>query len=162
MLQKLVAAQDASLKILQEQQAERAKKPRFALYVGNIPLDKAIAHLTPGIGSAQDMASLDLQLKNEGDAPASPSQIHVLVPEGIYFELSPIPPVPEYEEPSKPATRTLSYAVPLIPVGKTLRIHANIGAPKGHASFSAAFTITTPQLKAVTPLGSLTILPPKP
>lgn len=106
--------------------------------------------------------SLDLILKNEGNAPANPSQIHVLVPEDTNFELSPIPPVPEYEEPLKPATRTMSYAVPLVPVGKTLRIHANIWAPKGHASFIAAFTITTPQLKAVTPLGSLTILPPKP
>jgi hypothetical protein len=161
-LQKLVAAQDASLRILQQEQAEASKKPRFALYVGNIPLDKATAHLNPRTGSAQDMASLDLLLKNEGDVPASPSQIHVLVPEGIYLELSPIPPVPEYEEPSNPATRTMSYAVPLMPVGKTLRIHANIGAPKGHASLSAAFTITTPQLQAVTPLGSLTILPPKP
>jgi len=54
----------------------------------------------------------------------------------------------------------MSYAVPLVPVGKNLRIHANIWAPKGHASFSAAFTITTPQLQAVTPFGSLTVLPP--
>lgn len=163
-LQKLVAAQDASLKILQQEQADASKKPRFALYVGNTPVYKARVHLTARAGSAQDMASIDLILKNEGDAPANASQIHVLVPEGpsYYFELSPIPQVPEYEEPSKPGTRTMSYAVPLMPVGKTLRIHANMGAPKGHGSFSAAFTITTPQLQAVTPLGLLTVLPPKP
>jgi len=40
-LHKLVAAQDASLKILQQEQAERAKKPRLALYAGNTPLDRA-------------------------------------------------------------------------------------------------------------------------
>jgi len=161
-LQKLVAAQGASLRILQQEQAEASKKPRFALYVGNIPLDKANAHLTARSGSAQDIASLELLLRNEGDAPASPSQIHVLVPEDTNFELSPIPPVPEEEESPKPATRTMSYAVPLVPVGKTLRIHANIWAPKGRASFSAAFTITTQQLQVVAPLGSLTVLPPRP
>lgn len=43
------------------------------------------------------MASLNLLLKNEGDEPASPCQIHVLVTEDTSFELSPIPPVLEYE-----------------------------------------------------------------
>jgi hypothetical protein len=161
-LKSLADAQAASLKILQQEQAERAKKPRFALYVGNVPINRGSTRLAPLTGNAQDMASVDLLLKNEGDAPASPSQIHVLVPEDTNFQFTSIPPVPEYEEPSKPATRTMSYAVPLVPVGKTLRIHARIYAPKDHGSFSATFTITTPQLETVTPLGSLTVLPPKP
>jgi|HubBroStandDraft_6_1064221.scaffolds.fasta_scaffold13708_2 hypothetical protein len=160
-LKSLADAQNEALKILQQEQAERAKKPRFTIYVGNVPIDKANARLVPLAGNAQDMASLDLVLKNEGDVLANPSQIHILVPEDTNFDLSPIPPVPESEEPPKPATRTMSYAVPLMPVDKTIRIHARIWAPKGRAAFSAAFTITTPQLQAVTPLGSLTVLPPK-
>jgi len=161
-LQKLVAAQDASLKILQQEQAERAKKPRFALYLGTVPVDIAPIHLEARGQGQQTIAQFDLTLKNEGDAPANPSEIHVLVPEGIYFNLSPLLPVQEYEEPSRPATRTITFAIPLMPIGKTLRIRGEVLAPRGHASFKATFTVTTPQLQAVTPLGSLTVLPPKP
>ena len=68
----------------------------------------------------------------------------------------------EYELPSKPATRTLSYTIPLVPVGKTLRISSVIYAPKGHAPFKMTFTLTSAQLQLVVPLGSFTVIPPKP
>jgi len=160
-LQKLVAAQDASLNILRQEQAERAKKPRFALYLGNAPIDKGLLYL-PDVRGQQPIANFTLALRNEGYVPASASEIHILVPEGVYFALSPLLPVPESEEPSKPATRSLTYEVPLLPTGKTLRISGSVAAPKDHAPFKATFTVTTPQLQAVTPLGSLTVLPPKP
>jgi hypothetical protein len=161
-IQRAADATTASLEILRQERAELAKKPRLALYVGNIPIDKATVRPTVPNGPTQFIARLDLLLKNEGDAPLSTSEIHALVPEGINIALSPVPPVPEYEEPSKPGTRTMSYAVPLTPVGKSLRIDCQIFVPKDHAPFKVAFTITTPQLQAVTPLGSLTVLPPKP
>jgi hypothetical protein len=159
-LQKLVAAQDASLKILQQQQAELAKKPRFALYLGNLPIDKGPLHLPDvAAGQSQAIANLNLGLKNEGGVPASPSEIHILVPEGVFFNLTLI--AMQELEPSKPGTRIFTYAVPLLPAGKTLRISGSVGAPKGHGSFKATFTVTTPQLQTVTPLGSLTVLPPR-
>ncbi len=161
-IQRAADATTASLEILRQERADRAKKPSPALYVGNIPIDKATIRPTVPNGPTQSIARLDLLLKNEGDAPLSTSEIHALVPEGINIVLSPVPPVPEYEEPSKPGTRTTSYWVPLTPVGKSLRIDCQIFVPKGHAPFKVTFTITTPQLQAVTPLGSLTVLPPKP
>ncbi len=160
-IQRAADATTASLEILRQERAERAKKPSPALYVRNIPIDKATVRPTVPNGPTQSIARLDLLLKNEGDAPLSTSEIHALVPEGINIALSPVPPVPEYEEPS-PGTRTISYAVPLTPVGKSRRIDCQIFVPKGHAPFKVAFTITAPQLQAVTPLGSLTVLPPKP
>jgi len=161
-IQRAADATTASLEILLQDRADRAKKPNPALYVGNIPVDKATVRPTVPNGSTQSIACLDLLLKNEGDAPLSTSEIHALVAEGINIALSPVPPVPEYEEPSKPGTRTMSYAVPLTPVGKSLRIDCQIFVPKGHTPFKVAFTITAPQPQAVTPLGSLTVLPPKP
>ena len=162
-LQKLADEQAASLQILQDEQVARSKKPRFGLYLGAAPISNAFLRLADHPGQALSMANFTLTLKNEGDAPASPSEIHILIPDeqGIYFALSPLLPVPELEEPSKPATRRFTYSVPLLPVGKTLRFSGTIGAAKGHSSFKAIFTITTPQLQAVTPLGSLAILPPK-
>ncbi len=124
-------------------------------------MDKASIHLVEVRGQPQSSAHFDLMLKNEGDAPSNPSEIHVLVPEGTNFNLSRLPPVQELEEPSKPATRTFTYAVPLIPIGKTLRIRSDSWAPSGHPSFKVTFAVTTPQLQTVTPLGSLTVLPPK-
>lgn len=161
-IQRAADATTASLEILRQERAERAKKPSPALYVGNIPIDKAKVRPTIPNGPSQSIARFDLLLKNEGDAPLSTSEIHALVPEDINIYLSPLPSLPEYEEPSKPGTRTVSYAVPLTPVGKSLRVDCQILVPKGHATFKATFTITTPQLQAVTPLGSLTVLPPKP
>jgi hypothetical protein len=161
-IQRAADATTASLEILRQDRAERAKKPSPSLYVGNIPIDKATVRPTVLYDATQSIARLDLLLKNEGDAPLSTSEIHALVPEGINIALSPVPPVPEYEEPSKAGTRTMSYAVPLTPVGKSLRINCQIFVPKGHAPFKVAFTITAPQLQAVAPLGSLTVLTAKP
>lgn len=161
-IQRAADAMTAILQVLQADRADRAKKPSPALYVGNIPIDKATVRPTVPNGPTQSSARFDLLLKNEGDASLNTSEIHALVPEGINFYLSTLPTVPEYEEPSKPGTRSMSYAVPLTPVGKSLRIDCQISAPKGHAPFKVAFTITSPQLQAVTPLGSLTVLPPKP
>ncbi len=159
-LKSLADSQNASLKILQEEQAERAKKPRFGLYLGNVPIDKGPLYL-PDVasGEARSTANFNLGLKNEGGVPASPSEIHILVPADIFFTLT-LPPLQELE-PSKPATRALTYVVPLLPAGKTLQISGSVGVPMSHAPFKATFTITTPQLQSVTPLGSLTVLPAK-
>lgn len=154
--------QTETLELLRKQEVDRAKKPRLALYLGNTPIDKATVHPTIPNGPTQSIAHLDLFLKNEGDAPLGASEIHALVPEDTNIDLSPLPPVPEYEEPSKPATRTLSYAIPLVPIGKPLRIRSAIFVPKNHTPFRVTFTLTSAQLQAVAPLGSLTVLPPKP
>jgi len=103
-LQRLVAAQDASLKIIQQEQAERAKKPRLALYAGNIPVDKASVRLKPHPGSAQAAASLDLLLKNEGEAPVSTFRVHALVPVGVVLQTDQLITVPESEPPAHPST----------------------------------------------------------
>jgi hypothetical protein len=47
-----------------------------------------------------------------------------------------------------------------MPAGKTLRINTRIMAPRGRPPFKVTFTIVTAQLKAVEPLGSLTVIPP--
>lgn len=99
-LQKLVAAQDASVGILRQEQVERARKPRLALYVGNTLLDKAAVHLLARKGFARTAASLDLLLKNEGDAPLSTFRLHALVPAGVVLNTEGLITLPESEPPA--------------------------------------------------------------
>jgi hypothetical protein len=77
LLKTLTDEQAASVRILRQEQVERSKKPKFALYLGNTPFDRASINLKPRAGSAQTIASVDLVLKNEGDAPVNASEIHV-------------------------------------------------------------------------------------
>ena len=161
-LQKLVAAQDASLKILQQEQAERAKKPRLTLYAGNIPLERASIHPKPRTGSAQTVASLDLLLKNEGDAPVSTFRLHALVPGDVILESNPLLTVPEYEPSTPRAGHIVTLQLAPLTAGQTVRTHMEIFVPNGHALFKIPFTVDALELQAVTPLGSLTVLPPKP
>ena len=161
-LQKLVAAQDASLKILQEEQAQRAKKPRLALYVGSMPIDKTTLQLARRTGLAQDTASFDLLVKNIGDAPVSTSRLHVLTPEGVGLDAEQLIIVPQIGPPAHPNTQVLTLQLPLLPAGETYRLHIGIYAPKGHPAFKITFTVDAMELQAVAPLGSLTVLPPKP
>lgn len=161
-LQTLVAAQDASLKILQQEQAERAKKPRLALYLGNILLDKAAVHLTALKGQVQTVAYLDLLLKNEGDAPVSTFRLHALVPAEIVFETDRLLTVPESEPPATPKTNRVTFQLAPFPAGQVVRIHVRIFVPNGHSPFKIPFTVDALELQAVAQLGSLTVLPPKP
>jgi len=97
-LKSLTDAQAASLNIFREKQAERGKKPRLALYVGNAPLDKAAVHTKLRNGSTQTLASFDLSLKNEGDAPVSTFRIHAIVPRDVCFDSNSLFTVPDYEQ----------------------------------------------------------------
>ena len=161
-IQRAADATTASLEILRQEGAERAKKPKFALYLGDVPIDKASLRLElDGRQGFPPVAHFEFRLKNEGDAAGSPSQIHVLVPEGVNLNVSPLSPVPELEEPPKPGTRSFTYAIPPMPIGKALRFGGFVTA-QGNHPFKITFTITTPQLQTVTPLGSLTVLSLRP
>jgi hypothetical protein len=158
---KLLADDQAkSLGILQEEQADRARKPNFVLYLGNIPIDKAPPIHLAARGEEAPTLRFDLTLKNEGDAQANDSELHVLVPDSVYVNCSALPQLREYEPP-KPGMRGLTFEAPVMPAGKTLRINTEITAPRGSPPFKATFTIVTAQLKAVARMGSLTVIPPK-
>jgi hypothetical protein len=164
-LQKLIAAQDASLKILQQEQAERAKKPRLALHVGNIPLDRASVRLKSRGMGAGTVAEVTLLLKNEGDAAIGAFRIHALVPVGVTLERNWIVTVPESEP--QPSPLTLRFTLELLPLraGETVRIQTAIlvsGVSSVQSAFKIPFTFDTLELQAVAPLGSLTVLPPTP
>ena len=160
-LKSLADAQNETLRILQAEQAERAKKPRLALYVGNALLDKTAIHLKPRGGVAQTMASLDLLLKNEGDAPVSTFRLHALVPGDVILNSNPLLTVPEYEPSANPSSHTVTLQLPPLPAGQKVRIHVEIIVPNGHSLFKIPFTVDALEMQAVAPLGSLTVLPPK-
>jgi hypothetical protein len=161
----LVDDQAKSLSILQQEQAQRAKKPRLALYVGNIPLDRASVRLKPRGGSAGTVAEVTLLLKNEGDADIGMFRIHALVPTGVVLESNWIASVPEFEPQPSPRTIRLTLQLLPLPAGETVRIQTAIlvsGVSGVNPSFKIPFAFDTLELQAVAPLGSLTILSPKP
>jgi hypothetical protein len=153
-------AQAASLRVLQEQQAERTKKPKLALYLGNVPLDKASVRLKPHPGTNQTVAFQVLLLKNEGDAPTSTFRLHILVPGDVIFNGDPLVTLPEYEPSANPKSHRITLQLPLLPAGQAVRIQTEIYVPKGHPTFKIPFTADAFELGAVSPLGSLTVLPP--
>lgn len=150
-LQKLVAAQDASLKILQEEQAQRAKKPRLVLYVGSMPIDKTTLQLAPRTGLVQDTASFDLLVKNVGDAPVSTFRLHVLTPEGVGLDADQLIIVPQIGPPAHLNTQVLTLQLPLLPAGEMYRLHIAIYALKGDPAFRIKFTVDAIELQAEQP-----------
>jgi hypothetical protein len=159
-LKTLAQDQAASLRILQEEQVEHAKKPKLALYVGNTLLDKAAVHLAARTGQVQAMASLDLLLKNEGDAPVSTFRVHALVPVGVVLQTDQLITVPESDPPANAKTFRVTLQLAPLPARQTVRIHLLIAVPNGHAPFKIPFTVDALELRAVSSLGSLTVLPP--
>jgi hypothetical protein len=160
-LKSLADAQAASLKILEEQPAEHAKKPKLTMYVGDTPLTKAIISPIARSGNAQSFASFDLLLKNIGEAPVSTFRLHALFPARVIFETDRLFTVLEPDQSGSP-TQTVTVEQPLLPAGKTVRVHVKLWVPEGYAPFKVSFTVDAMELQAVTPLGSLTVVPPKP
>lgn len=137
-------------------QAERARKPRLALYVGNTPIDSAFVHLTL-TKSSHDLASLDLLLKNSGDAALSPSRLHALMPDGVWIEN-------DINRPNvwqiEPESSRFTVQLPLLPTDQTIHLPIRLWVPHGHPPVKIRFDIDAMELQSVVSLGSLTILPP--
>lgn len=161
-IQRAADATTASLEILRQERAERGKKPSLALYVGNLPIDKATVRLAGRPEYPQVTTSFDLLVKNVGDAPLSTSRLHALLPQEIGLDVERLITVPEFEAPARPRTQRVTLQLPLLPVGDTVRLHMIIYAPKGHPAFKIPFTLDASELQAVASLGSLTVLPLKP
>lgn len=161
-LKSLAADQAKTREILQQQEADRAKKPRLVLYVGNTPIDKATVRLTSVAGNPQDTAPLDFLVTNLGDAPVSTFQLHVLAPAGAGLIIQDFAINPEFGPPLPRNAQRWTLQLPQLPVGQTKSIHAQVYVQKGHAAFKLAFTADAPELQGVILLGFLTVLPPKP
>jgi hypothetical protein len=153
----------ATAAMLQQEQAERGKKPKLVLYVGSTPIDKATVRLKSIPGTTQDLLTVDLFIKNEGDAPASAARLQILTPEGVGLAGGfPFATGPESGPPLPRNAQRWSSALPQLPVGETTRISAQFYVQKDHATFKIAFSLDAPELPQVVPLGSLTVLSAKP
>lgn len=150
--------QTQTLELLRKQEADRARKPKLALFYGNTPIDSASVRLKL-TGASDDMASLDLLLKNGGDAPVSPSRLHALPPEGVWLDNA----INTFAvRQVEPEANGFSVQLPLLPAGQTARVLMQLHAPHGRPAFKIPFTVDAMELQSVTPLGSLTVLPAKP
>lgn len=158
-----VNLQTETLELLRKQEADRAKKPRLALYtLKNIPIDRATVRLQSQPGGATDFASFALFVKNEGEAPALTPRLHALTPEGAGLSVEGFNIAPEFGPPLPRNAQRWTLQLPELPVGETTSVQVHVYATKRRAAFKVTFTLDTPELQAVIPLGSLTILPPKP
>jgi len=136
-IEKAAEATTASLEILRQERAEREKKPRLALYVGNAPIDKTTIRLAARPGNAQEVASIVLTVKNVGDAPLSTFRLHAHVPAEVSLNLETFMTVPQSELPPNPNTQRVTLQLPPLPAGETVRIGGGIYAPRGHSAFKS-------------------------
>jgi hypothetical protein len=162
LLKTLTDAQAKSLGILQEEQIERGKKPRLVLYVGSLQLGKTTLHTTARSGLAQTTASLDLILKNEGDAPVSTFRLQALVPRGVGLDTDQLITVPESEPTADANTYKVTLQLAPLSARETRRLHIDVYVPKGRSPFKISFTVDALELQAVGHLGALKVIPPNP
>jgi hypothetical protein len=159
-LQKLIAAQDASLKIIQKVEADRvaqlAKRPKLILYIGHVPLAKARGPLKPS-QETDNSATFDIVLRNAGEATANKVIWRALVPPEVTAFSQPLP-TPGNDLPDRPVHAYLYFQDLIAPKGYT-EVTVTVLFPKGHAPFAVTFNASSPEIIGETPLGVLSITP---
>lgn len=148
-LKSLADAQAASLKILQEEQAEREKKPQLVLYLGKVPIDGASVQ-PKSSGTERAFVNISLVLTNTGTAPLTAFRLHALAPPEVWIN---------WRGGEDGPTHDLSF----LPAKQSTHVSMQIGVPVGHPTFKVAFTVDAMELRAGrNTLGYLTVLPPSP
>jgi hypothetical protein len=158
-LKTLVAQQAESLRISQNEQAERAKKPRLELYIGKVPLTPANGPFKPRV-ETDTSATFDIVLRNAGEATANKVIWRALVPPDVVLNSTPNPTFPN-DVPDRPV-RALLYFQDLIPPKGYVETTITFLFPKGRAPFVVKFNASSPEITGETPLGLLPIFPRKP
>ena len=156
--------QSKSREILQQQEADReaqlAKKPVLALFVGHARLDKPHGPLKPR-QEADSSVTYDFVFQNVGDATANKIYFRALVPPDVFLMAS-APNVPANDLPDRPVHAWVwFYPEALTPKGY-VEITITFTFPKGYAPFQVAFNADSLEIRSETPLGLLTITPPTP
>lgn len=162
---KSFAADQAKMReILQKEEdarlAQLAKKPRLALFVGHVRLDKPHGPLKPGQETDTNV-TYDFVLRNVGDATANKLYIRALLPPDTWLTAN-APSVPANDVPDRPVHAFVwFYPEPLTPKGY-VEISITFVFPKGHAPFQVRFNTDSLEIANETPLGVLAITPRKP
>jgi hypothetical protein len=149
------------LQILREEQASRvaqlAKRPKLALYVGDVPVNGLPVSFKPRTVSDTSI-SFDFRLVNEGDARATRPLLRVIVVSKDVTLDSTIPvqrPVEPPDSPSHVFLLQLDNVRPKVSVPMTITFNY----PTGTKKFSVGFNVDADEIDAATFLGTVDINP---
>jgi hypothetical protein len=156
-LANLAKAQDESLRIFQEEEADRAKKPKLTLYIGHIPLAPGRENTIKPRQQSDSTATFDMVLRNVGEANANRITWRVLVPLDVAVNSTPTP-IPGYDLPDRPVHAFLYFLDLLTPKGYSAASITFFFA-KAHAPFQVSFNESSAEMAGETPLGSLKVVP---
>jgi hypothetical protein len=161
----MTAAMHEQLRILKEDQASRqaqlAKKPKLELDAGIVPLNTFFAVPIKAREVKEQMAKYDVYLKNLGDATATKGTLRVIIFAKDPSLESNAPVQRPYEEPDS-TTHTFLMPFDYLRPGVTIPMSITFIYPRGQQPFTVMFNVDVDELPAATPLGSITIKPPKP
>jgi hypothetical protein len=153
------------LEVLQKEQADRqaqlAKKPKLALYIGAVPANTALTVNLPVREQTDTTITLDLNLTNEGDATANQVALRAVVAAkdvalqaSLYTERT--------VEPADSTQHTFIIQVAPLHARVTVPMTATFTFPKGQPKFKVTFSIDANEIETGTPLGTIELAPRKP
>ena len=161
----MTVAMQEQLRILKEDQASRqaqlAKKPKLELYAGTVPLSSLLSVPIKAREFKEQTAKYDLYLRNLGDATATKGILRVVIfAKDPSFESS-VQVQRPYEEPDS-VTHTFLMPFDYLRPNVAIPMSITFTYPKGQEPFTVMFNIDVDELPSATPLGNITIRPPKP
>jgi len=161
----MASALKKQLVILKEQQDEHktqlAKKPKLELYIGSVPAYPATGASIPIREQTDTKMTLDLNLKNDGDAPAREAELRVVVfAKDVALQTS--APSERTGEPADATTHTFLIHVGLVRAKLTIPMTATFTFPNTQLPFTVVFNIDADEIETATPLGGIQLNPLKP
>jgi hypothetical protein len=163
---KMEVAMQKQLRILQDEQArrlaEQAKKPKLEVFVGQSPLVSIVPNL-PLVPTEFTISKAvwDISLRNSGSAPATRGLLRIIAfDKDVTLDCS-FPHQQIHE--GKPNESQHAMLVPF----EVLRPNGNIlmsviaNYPAGQPQFVLLFNVDADEIPVATPLGVITVTPPK-
>ncbi len=161
----MASATHKQLEILKQEQADRiaqqAKKPKLTLYIGVVPASTSFNVNFPVREQTDTTVTLDLNLRNEGDATANKIEFRaVIFAKDVSLQAS-----ARYERTGEQAESQFhTYLIHLDLLRPKVQVPmiVTFSYPKGQPPFQVLFNVDADEIESGTPLGGLTLTPRKP
>ncbi len=160
-LDNLAKAQAESLRILQQQEADRAKKPTLALNVGRVPLFEPHATFTP-TQETDGSVTYHLDLWNRGDVTANKLYFRALVSAKDVTAFSNPPGLSSEPDPTDSSVQAFISSHLFVRSHSYMPFDITFSFQKGHPPFQVTFKADSEEVRTPTFLGVLPVTPRTP
>ena len=133
----------------------------MALYIGVVPASTALSINFPIREQTDTSMTLDLNMRNEGDATANKIELRaVILAKDVSLQAS-----GRYERTGEQAEslfHTFLIHIDLLRTKVQIPMTVTFSYPKGQPPFEVYFNVDADEIETATPLGDITVTPRKP